>query len=55
MNCAARCDDSRTRSELAVESRLLEQTIADTIRWLVQVAQLTSAEPEVHDTSGYLR
>ena len=44
MNCAAGCDDSKTRSELSLEPRPLEQTFADTIRWLVQVGHLTPAE-----------
>jgi hypothetical protein len=44
MNCAARCDDSKTRSELAVEPRPLRETLADTVRWLVAVGRLTSRE-----------
>jgi nucleoside-diphosphate-sugar epimerase len=44
MNCAARCDDSKTRSEFGLEPRPLRETIADTIRWLVEVGQLTPAE-----------
>jgi nucleoside-diphosphate-sugar epimerase len=44
MNCAARCDDSKTRSQLALEPRPLEETIADTIRWLVEVGHLTPRE-----------
>lgn len=41
LNCAARCDDSRTRSELGVEPRDLRETFADTVRWLVAVGKLT--------------
>jgi nucleoside-diphosphate-sugar epimerase len=44
MNCAARCDDSKTRSEFALEPRPLEQTITDTVRWLVDVGHLTPRE-----------
>jgi dihydroflavonol-4-reductase len=41
MNCAARCDDSKTRSELGLEPRPLRETLADTVRWLVEAGQLT--------------
>jgi nucleoside-diphosphate-sugar epimerase len=44
MNCAARRDDSRTRSEFGVESRPLRETIADTVRWLVEVGHISPAE-----------
>jgi dihydroflavonol-4-reductase len=44
MNCAARCDDSKTRSELALEPRPLRETLADTVRWLVEVGHLTPRE-----------
>jgi dihydroflavonol-4-reductase len=44
MNCAARCDDSKTRSEFALEPRRLRETLADTVRWLVDVGQLTPRE-----------
>jgi nucleoside-diphosphate-sugar epimerase len=44
MNCAARCDDSDTRSELGVEPRPLRDTLADTVRWLVAVGRLTPRE-----------
>jgi dihydroflavonol-4-reductase len=44
MNCAARCDDSNTRSEFALEPRPLRETFADTVRWLVEVGQLTPRE-----------
>jgi dihydroflavonol-4-reductase len=41
MNCAARCDDSNTRSELGIEARPHRETLADTVRWLVEVGHLT--------------
>jgi dihydroflavonol-4-reductase len=44
MNCAARCDDSKTRSEFALEPRPLQETLADTVRWLVEVGHLTPRE-----------
>jgi hypothetical protein len=44
MNCAARCDDSKTRSEFALEPRPLRETLADTVRWLVEVGHLTPRE-----------
>jgi nucleoside-diphosphate-sugar epimerase len=44
MNCAARCDDSKTRSELALEPRPLRETLADTVRWLVEVGHITPRE-----------
>ena len=44
MNCAARCDDSKTRSELGLEPRPLRDTLADTVRWLVEVGHLTPSE-----------
>jgi nucleoside-diphosphate-sugar epimerase len=44
MNCAARCDDSKTRSELGLEPRPLPETFADTVRWLVEVGRLTRSE-----------
>ena len=44
MNCAARCDDSQTRSELGLEPRPLPETFADTVRWLVEVGRLTRSE-----------
>jgi dihydroflavonol-4-reductase len=40
LNCAARCDDSKARSELAVDARPLRETIADTISWLVETGHL---------------
>jgi dihydroflavonol-4-reductase len=44
MNCAARCDDSKTRSEFALEPRPLRETLANTVRWLVEVGHLTPRE-----------
>jgi nucleoside-diphosphate-sugar epimerase len=44
MNCAARCDDSKTRSEFGLEPRPLRETFADTVRWLVEVGHLSPAE-----------
>ena len=44
MNCAARCDDSKTRNEFALERRPLRETFADTVRWLVEVGHLTRRE-----------
>ena len=44
MNCAARCDDSKTRSEFGLEPRPLRETIADTLRWLVEVGHLSPTE-----------
>jgi nucleoside-diphosphate-sugar epimerase len=41
LNCAARCDDSRARTELAVEVRPLRETVEDTIRWLFEVGHLS--------------
>jgi dihydroflavonol-4-reductase len=44
MNCAARCDDSKTRGELGLEPRPLQETLADTVRWLVEVGRLSPHE-----------
>jgi dihydroflavonol-4-reductase len=44
MNCAARCDDSKTRSEFGVEPRPLRETLVDTVRWLVEVGHVSQAE-----------
>jgi dihydroflavonol-4-reductase len=41
LNCRARCDDLRTRSELGVEPRDIRETFADTVRWLASVGRLT--------------
>jgi nucleoside-diphosphate-sugar epimerase len=44
LNCAARCDDSKTRSEFGLEPRPLQETLADTVRWLVEVGRLSPRE-----------
>ena len=44
MNCAARCDDAKTRSEFALEPRPLRETLADTIRWLAEIGRVTPRE-----------
>jgi len=44
LNCAARCDDSATHSELGVECRPIRETFEDTVRWLVQGGHVTAAE-----------
>jgi dihydroflavonol-4-reductase len=44
MNCTARCDDSKTRSELGFEPRPLEETLADTLRWLAGAGHIDPAE-----------
>jgi dihydroflavonol-4-reductase len=41
MNCAAHCDDSRTRDELGLEQRPLSDTFADTVRWLLEAGHVT--------------
>jgi nucleoside-diphosphate-sugar epimerase len=41
VNCDARCDDSKTRDELRLEPRLLRETFADTVHWLVEAGHLT--------------
>lgn len=41
MNCAARCDDSKTRNDVGLEPRPPRQTFADTVRWLDDVGHLT--------------
>jgi dihydroflavonol-4-reductase len=44
INCAARCDDSRTRSEFGLEPRPLRDTLTDTVRWLAEVGHLAPRE-----------
>jgi dihydroflavonol-4-reductase len=44
LNCAAQCDDSKTRSELGLEPRPLRETLADTVRWLVEVGRVSPRE-----------
>ena len=41
VNCAARCDDARARAELGFEPRPIEETFADTVRWLVAAGHVT--------------
>jgi nucleoside-diphosphate-sugar epimerase len=43
LNCAARCDDTKARTELAVEPRPLQETLADTIRWLIEVGRVSKS------------
>ncbi len=44
MNCAAHCDDSKTRNEFGLEPRPLRETLTDTVRWLVEVGHLSPGE-----------
>jgi nucleoside-diphosphate-sugar epimerase len=44
MNCAAHCDDSKTRNELGLQPRPLRETLTDTVRWLVEVGHLSPGE-----------
>ena len=44
INCDARCDDSKTREELQVESRPIRETFADTVRWLAEIGHITRRE-----------
>jgi dihydroflavonol-4-reductase len=44
LNCDARCDDSKTRDELQLQPRPLEETFADTVHWLVEGGHLTLRE-----------
>jgi dihydroflavonol-4-reductase len=44
MNCAAQCDDSKTRSDFGAEPRPLRETLADTVRWLVEAGHITRRE-----------
>lgn len=44
MNCAARCDDSKTRNEFGIEPRPLGETLTDTVQWLVEIGRLTPRE-----------
>jgi dihydroflavonol-4-reductase len=41
VNCDAQCDDSKTRDELQLEPRPLQETFVDTVRWLVDTGHLT--------------
>ena len=44
LNCDAHCDDSKTRDELRLQPRPLEETFADTVHWLVEGGHLTPRE-----------
>jgi nucleoside-diphosphate-sugar epimerase len=44
VNCAARCDDAKTRDEFALEPRPLRETFADTVRWLAEVDHIRPRE-----------
>jgi nucleoside-diphosphate-sugar epimerase len=44
MNCSARCDATKARTELGFDPRPLRATVADTVRWLVDVDELTRRE-----------
>jgi nucleoside-diphosphate-sugar epimerase len=44
VNCGARCDDARARAELGFEPRPIEQTFADTVRWLVAAGHVTALQ-----------
>ena len=41
LNCAARCDGSRVREDLGLEPRPIEETFADTVRWLLEAGHVT--------------
>lgn len=41
LNCAARCDGSRVREDLGLEPRPIEETFADTVRWLLVAGHVT--------------
>jgi nucleoside-diphosphate-sugar epimerase len=41
LNCAARCDDARVREDLGVGSRPIEDTFADTVRWLLDAGHVS--------------
>jgi len=44
VNCDAHCDDTKTRDELHLHPRPLQETFTDTIRWLAQTGHLTSRQ-----------
>lgn len=39
--CAARSDDSRTRTELGVAPRDIQVTLADSVRWLFEQGHIS--------------
>jgi dihydroflavonol-4-reductase len=41
LNCAARCDETRMREDLGVGCRPIEETFADTVRWLLDAGHLS--------------
>jgi dihydroflavonol-4-reductase len=41
VNWGARCDDARARAELGFEPRPIEETFAETVRWLVAAGHVT--------------
>ena len=41
LNCVARCDASRVGADLGLEPRPIEETFADTVRWLVEAEHVT--------------
>lgn len=41
VNCAARCDGSRVREDLGLEPRPIDETFADTVRWLLEAGHVT--------------
>jgi nucleoside-diphosphate-sugar epimerase len=39
-----RCDDTRTREELPYDPRPLEESVADTVRWMMDEGLITTAQ-----------
>jgi nucleoside-diphosphate-sugar epimerase len=52
LNCDAHCDDSKARTELAVDSRPLRETVADTLGWLAEVGHLRARGSEARIWRG---
>jgi nucleoside-diphosphate-sugar epimerase len=44
VNCSARCDTTNATAELGFRPRPLRDTVADTVRWLVDTDRLTTGE-----------
>jgi nucleoside-diphosphate-sugar epimerase len=40
--CAARCDDARVREDLGLRPRPIEETFADTVRWLLAAGHVSA-------------